>query len=169
MRKLVVLKSIVDFIWIVCCIPLMLLLTVFLLLSFFKTESLSAMDSVNFMGFEGSKIAIIFRMVVLYIVTALSVYSFFLFRKSLRYFMKAKPFHEKVILIFDQIGRYLVLVSLIGLFFSFLDQLLFSSKIVIGIGFWPYLFIACLGLFFKVLSEIFKIAKHAKEENQLTI
>lgn len=163
-----VLKSIVDFIWIVCCIPLMLLLTVLLVLSFVGKETLTDMDSVNFIGLKGPRITVILRVVIFYIIAGLSVYSFFLFRKVLRYFMKVKPFDEQVIAIFNQIWQYLVWIGGV-LVFSFFDQLIYESRIIFGIGFWPYLFLICLGLFFKVLSEIFKVAKQAKEENQLTI
>ena len=39
----------------------------------------------------------------------------------------------------------------------------------INLGLTPYLILICLGLFFMVLSEVFKVAKHAKEENELTV
>jgi hypothetical protein len=148
---------------------MMLLLAVLLVLSFAGTETLTDLESVSFIGFEGPRYAIILRMIVLCSIWGLGIYVFFLFRKVLRYFMKAKPFHQQVIAIFKRIGQYLVWIGVAGLVFSFLDPFLLERTVSIGIGFWPYLFVTGLGLFFNILSEVFKIAKHARDENQLTI
>jgi len=44
-----------------------------------------------------------------------------------------------------------------------------NSTIDFGGGFDSFLFTACLALFFMILSEVFKISKTIKEENDLTI
>ncbi|WP_414692206.1 DUF2975 domain-containing protein [Olleya sp. UBA1516] len=36
-------------------------------------------------------------------------------------------------------------------------------------GFSSFLIMLCFGLFFMVLSEVFKVAKYTKQENDLTI
>jgi hypothetical protein len=52
---------------------------------------------------------------------------------------------------------------------SFLYRLLYKSKFEIDLSFSPFILTLALGLFFMVLSEVFKIARTAKEENELTI
>jgi membrane protease YdiL (CAAX protease family) len=97
------------------------------------------------------------------------IYSFFLFRKTLRYFQKVKPFDQKVIRYFNTIGMLLSISGLTASVLTFLSRLVFKNSIEINLGITPYLFLICLGLFFMVLSEVFKVAKHAKEENELTV
>jgi hypothetical protein len=53
------------------------------------------------------------------------------------------------------------------LFFVF--RLFSDSKFQMSLGLTPYIFVICLGLFFMILSEVFMVAKHAKDENELTI
>ena len=45
----------------------------------------------------------------------------------------------------------------------------YQQKVSLELGLNQHIIIICLGLFFMVLSEIFKIAKNAKQENDLTI
>ena len=51
----------------------------------------------------------------------------------------------------------------------FIQQLILTSQFKVYVGISPQIMITCLGLFFMVLSEVFKIAKAAKEENELTV
>jgi hypothetical protein len=44
-----------------------------------------------------------------------------------------------------------------------------KNNVSIQIGIGPFLYLMALGLFFKVLSEVFLIGKRIKEENELTI
>jgi hypothetical protein len=91
------------------------------------------------------------------------------FRKTLRYFQKVKPFHDEVIANFYKIGYLLTGIGLGSSVLFFLMRILFENKFKIHLGLSPYLMLVCLGLFFMVLSEVFKVAKHAKEENELTV
>jgi hypothetical protein len=169
MKKLRSLKAIVDFIWIVFCIPLIPLMLIVLIMAFFDTESLLVLDKFHVNTSLDSDGFIWLNIVVVYSIVIACIYCFFVFRRTLRYFLQAKPFHEKVIFNFLRVGRILLWVGIAGVCFSLLIPLLFSSKLNIGAGLWSYLFLSSLGLFFQVLSEVFKIARHAKEENQLTI
>jgi Na+-driven multidrug efflux pump len=99
----------------------------------------------------------------------LGMYCFYLFRKTLRYFQQVKPFDKDVIANFYKIGWLLSIVGSIGSIGFFLGHILLQHQIKLNLGFSPYLTIICLGLFFMVLSELFKVAKKAKEENELTI
>lgn len=70
---------------------------------------------------------------------------------------------------FNKIGILLVASGIVASVLFFVFKLFIENKFEISLGLSPYLLLVCLGLFFMVLSEVFKIAKEAKEENQLTI
>ncbi|GAB4154590.1 MAG: hypothetical protein Tsb0033_02770 [Winogradskyella sp.] len=169
MRKLIILKSLVDFVWIVTCIPLIGLLVFFSVFMFVNPESLHLvfdMDKALLMSSKGT--VQIFGLLLVALVF-IGVYSFYLFRKTLRYFQRVKPFHEKVITNFHTIGYLLSIVGVFGSVLVFVGRLFFKNEFKISLGLSPYILLICLGLFFMVLSEIFKVAKHAKEENELTV
>jgi hypothetical protein len=111
------------------------------------------------------KLSILITAIVIYI----NIYCVYLFRKTLRYFQRVKPFHTDVIQNFGIIGKFLCYSGLVSLVLAIVFTVYFKSEIKISLGFSPYLFITALGLFFMVLSEVFKVAKHAKEENELTV
>lgn len=169
MRKLKILKAIVDFIWILWGIPSAILLILFVYFSFSSPESISIFldfehDAVDFSDFRVK--LFLFAFIILFYVC---FYCFYLFRKTIRYFQKVKPFHIDVINNYYQIGYLLCIVGLIATILLPLSRLIIQHKIKLSLGVTPYLGIMCLGLFFMVLSEVFKVAKHAKEENDLTI
>lgn len=169
MRKLIILKSLVDFIWIVTCLPLIPLLMVFLVMFLMDADILTLSPWFQNEIQEDSEIYAQVYTVIIVAVVYVLIYSFFLFRKTLRYFQKVKPFDQKVIRYFNTIGMLLSVSGLIASVLTFLARLVFKSRIEINLGITPYLFLICLGLFFMVLSEVFKVAKHAKEENELTV
>ena len=169
MRKLIILKSLVDFIWIVLCIPLIPLLLFFAVYMFIDSSILEIVNIKNEVipkekGFS-MQLFVLIMVVVLYA----EIYCFYLFRKTLRYFQKVQPFHQQVILHYRKIGNLLVYSALAAMVVNFMLRLILKQKIWIEIGFSSYLIALCLGLFFMILSEVFKVAKHAKEENELTV
>jgi hypothetical protein len=167
MRKLSILKSLVDFIWLVTCIPGALLLIFFAAYIFIEPESLNLVFDIDEQ--DTSAIAVqIFGL--LFIVLAFgTIYCVYLFRKTLRYFQKVKPFHSDVINNFYRLGYLLSGIGLLSSILLFVAHLFFKSEFKINLGLSPYIMLICLGLFFMVLSEVFKVAKRAKEENELTI
>lgn len=169
MRKLIILKSLVDFVWIVVCLPLLLVILIFLVLIFINPEVLNIVSWMGSIPREGSEMVLQIYSVSTAAMMYLGIYSFYVFRKTLRYFMNIKPFHEEVIKNFNTIGIMLCGLGIVGAILVFIGRLVFETKIRISLGFSPYLILLCLGLFFMVLSETFKVAKHAKEENELTI
>lgn len=169
MRKLIILKSIVDFVWILGCIPIIFFLPIFYVYGFFEPDAYTIL-------FEGNKAQIAYTsvfiqctMLLFIVLTFTSIYSFYLFRKTLRFFSKAKPFHIDVIKNFRKIGILLVISGTLGSMLSFITSIIIKNELKLNLGLSPYLIILCLGLFFMVLSEVFKVAKHAKEENELTV
>ncbi len=169
MRKLNILKSLVDFLWFVTCIPLIPLGLFFSIFIFINNDIIKTPFEFNGSELEAPEIYIKILIVLLIMLTFIVIYCFYLFRKTLRYFQRRKPFDEFVIFTFNKTGYLLIFSGISSGVLIFVFQLLFESRVRLNLGLSPYLFIIVLGLFFMVLSEIFKIAKTAKEENDLTI
>lgn len=169
MRKLIILKSLVDFIWIVLCIPLIPLLLFFAVYIFIDPSIIELVSLSEKIMIKDANIYAQLFVLLLMMVVYIEIYSLYLFRKTLRYFQKVQPFHTQVILNFGRIGNLLVYAGIAGIVIMFAIRLILQQKLVIGFGVSPYLVAICLGLFFMVLSEVFKVAKHAKEENELTV
>ena len=106
---------------------------------------------------------------VLFVIVFIGIYCFYLFWKTLRYFQKRNPYSDFIINSYSTIGKLLVFSGITASVLFFVFKLVFESRIEVSSGLGPYIFIVCLGLFFMVLIEVFKVAKTAKEENQLTI
>ncbi|OZV70684.1 DUF2975 domain-containing protein [Winogradskyella aurantia] len=169
MRKLVILKSLVDFIWIVTCIPGIPLLLFFMVFVFINPDSVNFVIDTGVSKTEASTLQVQLIALVLVVLCFIGIYCLYLFRKTLRYFQQVKPFHEDVIANFYKIGYLLSGIGISALMVFFLARLFVDNKFRIQLGISSYLLIVCLGLFFMVLSEVFKVAKHAKEENELTV
>lgn len=167
MKKLIILKSIVDFIWIVTCIPLILLVLFLMVYQFIDTDIISSLTSSNSM--TNSLIPLHIIIIVFGVIVLLLIYSLYLFRKTIRYFQKQNPFDVFVSTTYNTIGKTLILSGFVGSILSVTHKFIYKSKLVFNLGLSPYLLIICLGLFFMLLSETFKVAKKAKDENDLTI
>ncbi|MFK7832919.1 MAG: DUF2975 domain-containing protein [Winogradskyella sp.] len=169
MRKLIILKSLIDFIWILTCIPAALLLCFYTVYMFIEPESLKMVLGAEDDLFETSIIGVQLFVLVGIALGFVTFYCVYLFRKTLRYFQKVKPFHIDVIYNFYKIGYLLTGIGITASIWLFLARLFFKSELKLKLGLSPYLILICLGLFFMILSEVFKVAKHAKEENELTV
>jgi len=98
----------------------------------------------------------------------LLMYALYYFRKLLGCFVKRMIFEEEICFLLDKIGSLVIMASIVQLFSDFITKLS-KDEIGIELGYGPFLYLLALGLFFKVLSEVFKIGKTMKEENELTI
>lgn len=166
MRKLIILKSLLDFIWIFTCIPLIALLLFFSFFMFINPESL---DMVFDTDKNKAPVTIQIFGLLLIVICFVGIYCLYLFRKTLRYFQQAKPFHVDVITNFHKIGYLLSVIGIGGSVLFFIARLVIKNELKFNLGISPYLMLVCLGLFFLVIGEAFKVAKHAKEENDLTV
>src|SRR5690554_252643 len=101
----------------------------------------------------------------------LFVYAIYLFKKIINLFIKRKIFDHQVVLNLSRIGKIFIMVTLItnGLEFIFKITTTQKAEIMISSGFDSFLFTISIGLFFIIMSEVFKISKNLKEENELTI
>ena len=168
MKKLNILKAIIDFIWIIA-VPLTAPAT-FLLILFFLFGGNQNIDF-NFVGIaiDLNDFSARVFIALLGINLLLLIYSLHIFRRVLRYFQKLKIFDEFVINGFKKIGLLLIIAGTSSVVLGVLGQIYFENRISIAVGYHPYLLVIGLGLFFQILSEIFKIAKETKQENDLTI
>lgn len=97
------------------------------------------------------------------------IYSIHLLKKIIAYFIKNDLFNSEVIICFNKAGKCLLVSSQL----KFVSAVIFFAINPIkqnqNLKLDTYFSLICLALFFIILSEAFKIAKKAKEENELTI
>jgi hypothetical protein len=168
MRKLNILKSIIDIFWIFSMISIPII--IFLFGFVFFTEDISAFNiKINGLKIETTTIVTKVILAVMLVSYLLLIYCLYLFKKSLRYFQKLKIFDDLVIDNFNRIGVFLIISSILTVGSSIVYNALYQKKLSLEIGFSPFILMLSLGFFFMVLSEIFKISKNMKEENELTI
>ncbi|AUC85903.1 DUF2975 domain-containing protein [Polaribacter sp. ALD11] len=167
MRKITILKAIVDLLWIFS-MPIIVLIVGFSFAVFF----------IDLTDFNIKINAAIINQndllsKVLFVISALNylliIAALYFFRKILNHFIRVKIFEATVIKSFQQTGNLLIISGFISLTISIISKIYFEQKITLEFGLNQHLVIICLGLFFLILSEVFKIAKKTKRENDLTI
>lgn len=101
----------------------------------------------------------------------LFVYAIYLLKKTVNLFIKGKVFDNQVISNLSSIGKIFIIVTLIINTVEFIFKVTTTQKatLMINSGFDSFLFVISIGLFFIIISEVFKIAKNMKDENELTI
>ena len=166
MKKLNFLKGIVDFVWITMLVTIPFLLF-FVGMVLFSNEPLDIPIEINGTTLEvvdfKSKLIFVF----LIISVSLIIYGLFLFRKLLRLFQLRVIFDSEIVMLLKRIGFVIILSAFLGGIPNFISELL-NNNISLSLGLNPFVLLFSLGLFFLVLSEVFVIAKHLKEENDLT-
>ncbi|WP_162126621.1 DUF2975 domain-containing protein [Flavobacterium phycosphaerae] len=167
MRKLQILKTIVDYVWVLSliCYPLAILFAGMIVIDkdTFDVPVTLIGDTVDLTQPMGKAVLVIDLINFGVLLVAL-----YYFRKLLTDFSKRLIFEEQTILLLSKIGTYIIGGSALYLLADLLTKKM-HNKVGIEIGFGPFLYLLALGLFFKVLSEVFTIAKNMKEENELTI
>ena len=86
-------------------------------------------------------------------------------------FQKRIIFSDVVIVSLDKVGKCFLLSSILTACALLVYNFTHTSNVSIefGGGFSSFLFTASLGLFFMVLSEVFKISKTMKDESDFTV
>jgi len=168
MRKLNILKSILDFLWIVS-MPIIIIILIFIPALFFVDDLKGIPFAIN--GQDLLAIDFISKIILSLVMISylILLYCLFLFRKVLRFFQQLKLFDVFVHTTMNKIGLLLIISAFLSGVPSFLYSIIYNNKFEIDLSFSPFILTLSLGLFFMVLSEVFKIAKTAKEENELTI
>lgn len=167
MRKLNLLKTIVDYVFIMSVIafPLAVIISVLFMFNS-KMFNLPVIVSGNIVEYTGiwGKIALTISIANL----GLILYTLFNFKKLLGNFKEKLIFEIETCILLDKIGKLIIYSSFIYILSEMIPRLS-KNAINIEFGFGPFLYLVSLGLFFLVLSEVFKLGKRLKEENELTI
>lgn len=167
MKKLNFLKAIVDFVWIMALItfPMIVVFAGYLIIT---KEPLEIPIKMNGVLIEISDFRSKILFVAIIIASGFLIYVLYLFKKLMEMFKNKIIFENIVIDNLNKIGIYLSIAAvLFGISGVFVNLLHNEMKLEIGLN--SYVLLFALGLFFMVLSEVFKIAKNMKEENELTV
>lgn len=170
MKKLNILKTILDFFW---WSALLFLTGLILFLPFYLLEAKPDID----MEIRGQKIlnhnTFTKTIVTINVISSLVfLYSIYLLRKVIVLFQKREIFNDEVVRLLNLIGKLIVASSIISSFSIYFYNMIERNHLGISLDFGSYdsfLISVSLGLFFMVISEVFKIAKTMKEENDLMI
>jgi len=170
MRKLYILKTIVDLFWFFSLLAALALL-IFLPILFFSSEPIDI--PINIGGTEMLVLDLISKIIIfgLFLSYCFFMYGIFLFKKVLSLFAEKQIFEAKVIVLLNRIGVFFLIASVIAVVMQFFARAYVKDEIGIslGSGFDSFLFTSSIGLFFMVLAEVFQTGKNMKEENDLTI
>lgn len=170
MRKLQILKTILDFFWffsLITVVSLMLFLPFYLFSSNIDIP-------IKIKGQEIEPNSIFSKVIVFVNVISglLFLYSIYLLRKVVSFFQKREIFNSENVKLFNLIGKLIIASSIISSSSIFIYNMISRNHVGINLdlgGYDSVLVSISLGLFFMVISEVFKIAKKQKEENELTI
>lgn len=175
MKKLNILKTILDIFWflsIIGGIGILLFLPFYLTKTFPDgTLRIKDLKIVNHNAFSKTIV------VINAICSGIFVYSIYLIRKVVILFQKREIFNIEVSRLLNLISILIVVSSVISnlsiMIYRFVERGRtekgsFGLHIDFG-GFDSFLIATSLGLFFMVISTIFKIASTMKEENDLTV
>lgn len=170
MRKLNILKAVLDFFWFFSLIGAFGIV-VFLPFYLFGSE----MDiPVKIKGQEITSQSIFSKAIVFINVFSglVFLYSIYLLRKVVRLFQKREIFNAEVVRLFNLIGKLIVISSIMSSVSIFIYNMIERNHVGLSLDFGSYdsfLISVSIGLFFMVISEVFKIANKMKTENELTI
>lgn len=106
------------------------------------------------------------------VATALFVKAIQFLRRNVRSFIKREIFTDEVISNFNKVGICLLVSTFVIGLPSFVYGVVFRQKVGFELEIGSFdtgILSVALALFFMVLSEVFKIAKNLKEENDLTL
>lgn len=163
MRKLVFLKTIVDYVWIMSLIAFPLLI-VFIGFVLFSNEPIDVPINITGINIVATTFLGKLGLVVSAVNFGVILYGIYNFKVLLNNFKTKIIFEVVTFKLLDKIGNLVILSASLYLISDLLGA--FSkSTISINLGFGPFLYLMSLGLFFKVLSEVFIIGKRIKEDN----
>ena len=167
MKKINILKTIVDLLWIFSMPVVLIIIGVSFTTFFVDLSDLNI--ELNTINMNQNDLFSKILFVISSLNYLLLIVALYFFRKVLTNFVRVRVCEEVVISSFKKIGNLLTFSGFISLIISIIGKIYFEQKVSLEFGLNQHLVLICLGLFFLVLSEIFKIAKNAKQENDLTI
>jgi hypothetical protein len=167
MRKIKILKAIVDFIWWTSIIGLTVIFFILIgvligIIPVSPNFTINKIDTQNLTTLQQT------ILIILNLVNLLIIYCLYLFRQIIHSFNSLKIFNLLIIKNFNRIGFHLVIVGFAYILNNFLTHI-FNNVLQVELEFGVGIGCISLGLFSIILSEIFTIAKTAKQENESTI
>jgi hypothetical protein len=170
MRKLNILKTVLDLFWF---FTLFAILGMLIFIPFYLFSS-DVDIPIKIKGQEISANTILAKIVVIVNVISglLFFYSIYLLRKLVGLFQKREIFSDEVVRLFNLIGKLVIASSVLSSISLFIYNAVERNHLGLSLDFGSYdsfLISISLGLFFMVISEIFKIAKNMKEDSDLMI
>ncbi|ATA73305.1 DUF2975 domain-containing protein [Capnocytophaga canis] len=159
MRKIFILKTILD---------LLFILSIFGVLSFI---SFFLEETIRVNGYDVTADTLFAKIVLWlwYIGYLLFIYILYLFRKTAYLFLRVRIFNEKVVKNLNKIGILLIIITICTDISLMIYSVIERKNIGIRLDTNPVLFKVAVGLLFMTLSEVLKISTKMKEENDLTI
>lgn len=169
MKKLNLLKNVLDLFWVLSIFTLFGI--VILAFLFFISND---MVPITIKSTVITKVDIYAKVLVFIQLIALILFlaSIYYLRKIVLCFQKMEIFTIEVISYLNRIGKFLIWYAILSNGSLLLYQAIVRKKAALEINFGSYdSFLVCLslGLFFMVLSKVFTISKNLKSENDLTI
>ena len=170
MRKLNILKTVLDLFWIfsiIGAIGILIFLPFYLISNDMDIAiKIKGQEILNQNAF--TKVIVLINIISGFVF----LYSIYLLRKVVGLFQKREIFKMEVVRLFNLIGKLIVLSSIISNVANFIYNMVEKNHLGLSIDFGSYdsfLISVSIGLFFMVISEIFKIAMNIKEESELII
>ena len=162
MRKLIFLKTIVDYIWILSIIsyPLIIIVCATMLISNNPIDlPIKIPGNLIELNTVWNKIGMIISLLNF----GLMLYALYNFKLVLLNFKNKLIFEIETCNLLDKIGNLIIYSSVL---YVITESLLLISKnnVSIEFGFGPFLYLIALGLFFKVLSEVFLLQNVLKKK-----
>lgn len=170
MRQLNILKAVLDLFWFFSIIGVIALV---LFLPFYLFGSVIDIP-IKIKGQEITTNNLFSKIIVFVNVVSglLFIFSIYLLRKVVGLFQKRDIFNDQVVRFFNLIGQLIIASSLISNVSLFIYKFIVKdhADLTLDLGSYDsFLISISLGLFFIVISAVFKIATKMKEENELTI
>jgi hypothetical protein len=170
MRKLNVLKTVLDFFWLSSLLAIFAL--ILYLPFYFLDPEMKIPVQIN--GQEISNQTIFSKVIIcLNVISSLIfLYSIYLLRKAIILFQKREIFNNEIVRLFNLIGKSIIASSIISTFSIYTYNIIERNDLSLFLAFGSYdsfIISISLGLFFMVISEVFMIAIKMKEENDLTV
>ena len=170
MRKLNILKTVLDIFWVFSIIGV---IGTIIFIAFYLFDSdMNIPLKINGQLIDSQTLFSKIIVMVSIFSALMFLYSVYLLRKVITMFQKMEIFNDEVVRLSNLIGKLIILSSIISSVSLYIYNRIEDKNVDLTLDFGAsntLIISIILGLFFMVISEIFKIAKNMKEESELTI
>ena len=170
MRKFNILKALLDIFWVFSIIGV---IGTIIFIPFYLFDSdMNIPLKINGQLIDSQTLFSKIIVIITIFSALLFLYSVYLLRKVITMFQKMEIFNDEVVRLLNLIGKLIILSSIISSVSLYIYNSVENKHANLSLDFGgsnSLIISIILGLFFMVVSEIFKIAKNMKEESELTI